>query len=103
MVATFFPTTRSMCTVAPSTGPAGPVTVPTRLASPGPKPRRVVWVVVGFAVLDVVVARTVVTVVGGTVVVVSGAAVGAGPAPDLEPLLQPLASRASTPTSTKRR
>src|SRR5436305_5162907 len=74
--ATDLPTRRSTWTVAPSTGPCGPDTVPPREASPGPTLRATV-VVVRATVLLVVVGFTVDVVVGGNVVSVAGVVGGA--------------------------
>src|SRR5687767_4091277 len=103
VLATALPTSRSTRTMAPSTPPAGPLTVPTMLASPGPSASRVLDVVVGFRVVDVVVGREVVAgaavVVG--VVVVWATPVVSGPAEGL-PSLQAAASSASR-TAARRR
>jgi hypothetical protein len=97
-VATVLPTSRSIRTVAPSTGPAGPLTVPTRLASPGPR-ETVVEVVVRGTVDTVVVGRLVVEVVAATVVVVSSTTVVAGAAAGPPPPLQAAATRAIAATT----
>src|SRR5687768_6240976 len=103
VLATALPTSRSTRTMAPSTPPAGPLTVPTMLASPGPRASRVLEVVVGFTVVDVVVGREVVegaaVVVG--VVVVSATTVVSGAA-DGSPSLQAAASNASRTTASRR-
>src|SRR4051812_10324289 len=101
-VAMAFPTSRSMRTVAPSTGPAGPLTVPPMVASPGPTPSIVVTVVVGLSVVEVVVARTVVGVVVGGRVVSAGAVVGAAVSPP-EPLHAPARTASRTPRTRTRR